>query len=59
MLSKIYWCEEAGTVFWLENDRVMYAPMNRDKTSDLQDGSQAEVWDECPVTEAQVRAKLA
>ena len=59
MPTKIYWCEEAGTVFWMEGKKVAFAPMNKDNTSDLDCGGQAEEWDESPVTEAEVRAKLA
>lgn len=58
MPTKIYWCKEAGTVYWLENGAVMFAPMNNDDTANLDDGGEAEVWEEGRVTEAEVRAKL-
>jgi hypothetical protein len=61
MPTKIYWCLEAGTAYWMEGNRVMFAPISLDGTADLFAGGQADVWEESPfgVTEAHVRAKLA
>ncbi len=61
MENKIYWCEENGTVYWLENDGmfVCFAPMNTDNTADLDCGGVVENWDDCEVGEAQVREMLS
>jgi len=59
MNNKLYWCEEAGAVFWLENGEVMVVPVNQDGTVNLRDGGPVEFWGDCPVTEEQVRAELA
>lgn len=58
MDKKIYWCEENGTVYWLEGDEVAFAPMNVGNTSNLDEGGIVETWEDCVITEAQVRAKL-
>lgn len=58
---KIYWCEEAGSVFWsqLGDQDVYVAPMNLDNTSDFSEGTIAEYWEEnMKPTEAEVRKIL-
>lgn len=64
MDKKIFWDETRGTVYWIEGDDVMFAPMNNDNTADLGDGGMVEVWygdnaEEIAQEEARVRAALA
>lgn len=59
MNKKIYWCEENGTVYWLDGGKMMFAPMSNDSTADLDESGEVESWDDCPVAEDEVRAKLA
>jgi hypothetical protein len=35
-----------GTVYWMETGEVRYAPLRRDDTYDLEEGSLVESWDD-------------
>ena len=47
-----------GSVFWIENDEVVQAPMNNDSTCDLGGAGAVTDW-ESPAEEVRIRAKLA
>lgn len=57
-IEKIYWSEQDGTVYWVEGDEIAFAPMNRDKTADLQGGGIVEIWGETPAEAAENEARV-
>lgn len=58
MNKKIFWDEQTGSVFWIENDEVMQAPMNNDSTCNLGDAGAVTDW-ESPAEKVRICAKLA
>ena len=46
MNKKIFWDEQSGSVYWLEDGEVRFAPMSIDNTCELDSGGVVEVWSE-------------
>lgn len=60
MDKKIFWDNTMGTVYWMEDGDVMFAPMNNDGTCHLDGGGQVEVWDEvAPEHKALILSKIS
>lgn len=64
MPKKIFWDIDNGVVLWLEDDEVVFAPINSDNTCDMEepgavDWSEAETPDQARAEEARIRAILA
>ncbi len=59
MPTKIFWCEDTGTVYWRDGDDIMFAPMNNDNTCDLDGGGSVEEWSEIsPELKAEILSKI-
>lgn len=39
---KIYISQDTGSIYWLEGDALMFAPINRNHTTDTTEGAEVE-----------------
>ena len=44
-VNKILWHEATGSVYWMDGEDLMFAPMSNDNSANLEDGGVVDVWD--------------